>query len=347
MCANPDDTGVYTFRTCRVRRADFLPGARGQKPRRLMVGRPRWYNLVLHRAGASCVGKGYGRVTNQIYVTLESLRVGRDGVPVDGFVDALKGVQDAVRLMVEHLAGEDRRMGRRPAWVREQSALRLVTTRPGSVVAVLELESPDSSLSRIESYGPQALEALLDWDGSERSTLPKRVVERLNRAGPALPNEARLWLGDSEIPRRVEIMRAARPRRYARSDDEALLYGWLKMVNWGNGTAQLQMRNAGHVRLRFDESLGDRMRRLATQYVEVRGHGRFDDSDRWQFVRVEKIKGTRSWREPFDLDALWNDPEPRTFDPEEVVTASEPFDVDEFNRVIREGRDVRREGYSQ
>ena len=286
-------------------------------------------------------------MTNQLYMTLESLRIGKEGVPVDGFVAALKGVQDALRMMVEHLAGEDRRKGRRPAWVRQQGALRLVTTRPGSVVAVLELEAPDNSDGRTESYGSQALESLLGWDGSEESTLPKRVVERLNKAGPALPKEARLWLGDSDTPHKVEIMRVGRARRYPRTAEEALLYGWLKMVNWGNGTAQLQRWKAGHVRLSFGASLGDRMLQLATQYVEVRGHGFFDENDQWQVVQVDKIQSSRSWREPFDLEKLLNDPEAKTFDPERVVTASEPFDVDEFNRVIREGRDVRREGYVQ
>ena len=286
-------------------------------------------------------------MTSQIYVTLENLRVGRDGVPLDGFVAALKGVQDALRLMVEHLAGEERREGRRPAWVRHQSALRLVTTRPGSVVAVLELETSESGHSRRECYGPQALEALLEWDGSERSTLPKIVVERLNKAGPAFPKEARLWLGDGEVPRKVEITRVRTARRHTKSDDEAFLFGWLKMVNWGNGTAQLQTRNSGHVRLRFDASLGDRMLQLATQYVEVCGRGRIDENDQWQVVQVDKIESTRSWHEPFCLDTLLNDPEPKTFDPNSVVTATEPFDVDEFNRVIREGRDVGREDYVQ
>ena len=286
-------------------------------------------------------------MTSQIHVTLENLRVAKDGVPLDDFIAALKGVQDALRLMVEHLAGEERREGRRPAWIRHQSALRLVTTRPGSVVAILELEKPESSDSGRDCYGPQALKAFLDWDGSERSTLPKVVVERLNKAGPAFPREARLWIGDGEVPRKVEISRVRTARRHAKSDEEALLFGWLKMVNWGNGTAQLQTRNSGHVRLRFDASLGDRMLQLATQFVEVHGRGRIDENDQWQVVQVDKIENTRTWHEPFCLDALLNDPEPKTFDPDSVVTATVPLDVDEFNRVIREGRDVGREDYVQ
>ena len=44
--------------------------------------------------------------------------------------------------------------------------------------------------------------------------------------------------------------------------------------------------------------------------------------------------------EPFDLEAFLNAPNPRIFDPERVVMASEPFDVDEFVRVIHEGREI-------
>ena len=124
-------------------------------------------------------------------------------------------------------------------------------------------------------------------------------------------------------------------------DEEALLYGWLKAVNWVDGTAQLHRYRDGYVRLRFDESLGDEMHRLARQYVEVRGRGRIDESDRWEIVKVEEISGTRSWREPGDIDALLNNPNPKVFDPDNIIRASEPFDADEFNRIIREGRNVR------
>lgn len=37
-----------------------------------------------------------------------------------------------------------------------------------------------------------------------------------------------------------------------------------------------------------------------------------------------------------------NDPEPKIFDPDRIIPASEPFDVDEFIRTIHEGRDVER-----
>ena len=127
----------------------------------------------------------------------------------------------------------------------------------------------------------------------------------------------------------------------------ALLRGWLKAVNGDKGTARLYDGSGGYVRLRFDAGLCDDMRRLATEFVEVRGVGRFNPQDEWASVHVGRIDATRSGREPFDLEAVLNDPDPKLFDPDQVVTASEPFDVDEFVRVIHEGRDVGREESSE
>ena len=130
------------------------------------------------------------------------------------------------------------------------------------------------------------------------------------------------------------------PQRAA--EEPAVLHGLLLEVNWERRTAQLHepYGPASYVRLRFDPDLDDDMRRLATQYVTVRGSGRIGDDDRWVSVHVGNIEGDRSMREPFDREAFLNDPNPRIFDPAEVVRASEPFDVDEFIRVIREGRDA-------
>ena len=63
-------------------------------------------------------------------------------------------------------------------------------------------------------------------------------------------------------------------------------------------------------------------------------------------IQIEEIRGTGSLNEPFDLEAFLNDPNPKIFDSDRVIRASEPFDVDEFIRVIREGRDVGKGGDS-
>lgn len=123
-------------------------------------------------------------------------------------------------------------------------------------------------------------------------------------------------------------------------DEPALVEGRLMEVNWACGTAELHFTPQRVVPLRFDPALNDDMRRLATQYVEIRGRGRFKDNDEWDIIYVEQITSTRSCSEPFDLEAFRNNPNPKIFDLEKVVTVSEPFDVDEFIRIIREGRDA-------
>ena len=281
---------------------------------------------------------------NQLLVTLDGPGIGKSGVPVDEFTATLNGVQDAMRLMVEHLGDRQPGPGPRPKWVRDQSVLRLITIRPGSLVAELTLQPPpEDGQLYLENYGERALNALRNWDGNEGSTLPKSVTEKLKTIPASLPDDVRVWLGDRENLRRVEVRLIVQ----ATETEEALLYGWLKEVNWDRGTAQLHQYVDGYVQLRFDSTLDDDMVRFATQYVEVRGRGRFDDDDLWEVVQVDEINDTHSWREPFDLDAFLNDPNPKIFDPDKLVTASEPFDADEFNRIIREGRDVPGEDYSE
>ena len=147
----------------------------------------------------------------------------------------------------------------------------------------------------------------------------------------------------------VEALFAGRPLKEKQKSDKtrppvldepALVEGRLMEVNWACGTAELHYIPQRVVPLHFDPALNDDMRRLATQYVEIRGRGRFNDNDEWDIIYVERITSTRSWSEPFDFEAFRNNPNPKIFDPERVVTVSEPFDVDEFIRVIYEGRDV-------
>ena len=49
----------------------------------------------------------------------------------------------------------------------------------GSLVAELTHAPPDGKQLRIENYGPQAFEALRNWDGTEDSTLPRTVTDSL------------------------------------------------------------------------------------------------------------------------------------------------------------------------
>ena len=117
---------------------------------------------------------------------------------------------------------------------------------------------------------------------------------------------------------------------------DATLQGRLMMVDWKRRTAQLHDYGQPLVRLRFDAALDKEMQRHATQYVEVRGRGKFAADGSLVDFHVGQLKGTRSSLQPYDLDELLNAPDPKVFDSEKVVRTSEPFDVDEFMRIIRE-----------
>ena len=124
-------------------------------------------------------------------------------------------------------------------------------------------------------------------------------------------------------------------------DEPALVEGRLMEVNWAYGTAELHYIPQRVVPLRFDPSLNDDMRRLATQYVEIRGRGRFNDNDEWDIIYVEQITSTQSCSEPFDLEAFRNNPNPKIFDPDKIVTidlTEEEWEA--FHRVICEGRNI-------
>lgn len=93
--------------------------------------------------------------------------------------------------------------------------------------------------------------------------------------------------------------------------------------------------------LTFDRTLDAEMLRLATQYVEVKGTGRFDKDDEWTSVHVAQLSETRSWSEPFDLEVFLNEPDPKVFDPDKAVTidvTDEEWEA--FDRAIREGREA-------
>ena len=173
--------------------------------------------------------------------------------------------------------------------------------------------------------------------GRGQVTIPKPLRERFGMDRDA---EVEITPTDHGVLIR-KCVSAARDGDPGGESVDALLSGWLKEVNWDQRSAQLHDAGGGQVRLRFGPEFDDEMRRLATQYVEVRGRGCFDDRDEWIEVRVGELRETRSWREPFDLEAFLNDPNPKIFDPDKVVTidlTDEEFEA--YLRAIREGRDA-------
>lgn len=252
-------------------------------------------------------------------------------------------MQRAVRLMVVHLMGADpSRRGRPPKLARDQSALRLVRTAPGSLVAVLELSPPVGAQLDLWNYGPRAVNRLLRWKGDQDPSLPQGVVKELNAVRNELSEEIYLVrLSSPGTESSLTLTRMSQVHEPSTAEEiDATLQGRLMMVDWKRRTAQLHDYGQPVVRLRFDAALDKDMQRHATQYVEVRGRGTFAADGSLVDFHVGQLKGTRSSMQPYDLDELLNAPDPKVFDPEKVVRTSEPFDVDEFMRIIREGRDA-------
>lgn len=280
-------------------------------------------------------------MTDRLDITFEGPRVDEAGVPMSDLRAVVEHTEAALRAMLLHMAGSSEGRGRPPEWVRQQSSLRLIGTSPGSLRANFLL-APAAKGQAPVNTGQEALDAILGSQGPADPSLPDPVRGHLGRIGTGLSDDVSVILlggANGRTPLRIErARRSEQPQRAA--EEPAVLHGLLLEVNWERHTAQLHEPYGPdpYVRLRFDPDLDDDMRRLATQYVTVRGSGRFGDDDHWVSVHVEDIEGDRSMREPFDREAFLNDPNPRIFDPAEAVRASEPFDVDEFIRVIREGR---------
>ncbi|MDE0198095.1 MAG: hypothetical protein OXK78_07865, partial [Caldilineaceae bacterium] len=108
--------------------------------------------------------------------------------------------------------------------------------------------------------------------------------------------------------------------------ESALIRGWLENVDPKNGTARLNTLMDHSVPLRFDAALRKDMLRLETKHVRVDGRGWISDEDKWVVIDIDKIVPTSF--EVRTVEEILNDPNPKLFDPDTVVTASEPFDVD-------------------
>ena len=308
-------------------------------------------------------------VSDTLLVRFEGLNISEEGISLDDLQKTLRHVQNAFRYMVRHLTGRNR--GRLPEWLRRESELRLTSTSPGSLVAELSVASTYDFDER-NGPGQEAIARLLEEENVD--IWPERVTKEWNRIGQDVSSEIDLVsLEHPSSDRRVEFPPGRKhtiaegsgvieaPRLAYRAPpmletalqtpevlmlETALVHGRLKAVDWVERTAKLVPYMGRTVDLQFSADHDLQMLELAMQHVEVRGQGQFDNRDEWLYIQIEEIRGTGSFNEPFDLEAFLNDPNPRIFDPDRVIRASEPFDVDEFIRVIREGRDVGKEGDS-
>jgi len=268
----------------------------------------------------------------------------RSGAAVSDAVALLAGVQESMRLLVQRLGLRKDARGRPPQWVQRQSALRIEDIRFGSFAVTLAPEAPSNGQAFLEDLQGQAFDMLRQWKGAGDALLPPEVSARLQEIPRQLSPGTRLWQGDAENFRRMEIV--APPARSAPlpGAEKASLYGWIREVNWDKGTAQLHPYGSDYVALRFDGSFATDMLRLATRYVHVEGDGRINAREVWTEVSVKSIREAGLPGEAFSLESFLNDPHPKIFSLDKVVTASEPFDADEFNRAILDGRNAGSQG---
>ncbi len=276
-----------------------------------------------------------------LIVTIEDTRSDDLGVGVDDLATVLDGIRNAVRLMVMHLGGREPGPGSPPRWVRDESTLRIASTRPGSLVMEVTIAQPSGKQMTLYGYGQQAIGALSEWDGEEDSNLPKSVTDCLFGMAKSLPTESSIWFGVPDNRRVLQIPR--QETTYSAVEDieviDTLLRGWLNEVNWRKRTAQLHDFEGGYVKLTFDADFDLEMLRLATQFIEVRGRGHLDRNGEFSEVEVRQLEGTRSWSEPFDLDAMLRDSDPRAFDPRAIPRVDlTKEEWESFNAAILEGR---------
>jgi hypothetical protein len=117
--------------------------------------------------------------------------------------------------------------------------------------------------------------------------------------------------------------------------EPALMYGRLVDVDSEACTAVLSIYRDCRVPLRLGAARVGEALNLQQKFVKVTGQGWLDENDQWIAVVVDEISPPDPQR---SVDEILNDPNPKIFDPDKVIRASEPFDVDEFLRAIYEGR---------
>lgn len=133
----------------------------------------------------------------------------------------------------------------------------------------------------------------------------------------------------------------AQPNKPAEVEN-ATLWGYLNAIDWTNKTARLERIAGKPVPLKFPDDLAEDMRRFAAKYAQIRGEGVISAADEWMTVNVTAITGTRNKFKPFDMEEfLSQPPKPFASNPLPQLPPDDDFDVDDFNRIIREGRNVR------
>lgn len=262
---------------------------------------------------------------------------------MDDLYRTVRRLRLALRRLLEHDPERAPREGRKRGWARRESAMRVGAAAPGSLQVPLSVGPAGGGPPGWRDFREATVARLLD-----RADLPRGVENELEAIEGGLSDAvASVRLSPAGKNGRLRNARPLefRPRKKApptetvEESENVILNGWLREVNWAKGTAQLHdFYGEKIVRLRFEPTLADAVTRFANEFAIIRGHGAFDAEGNWKVVRVKELHGPRSYREPFNREAALKNPNPKIFDPDAMVPCSEPFDLDEFLRIVREDR---------
>ena len=280
----------------------------------------------------------------ELHVRFEVPDATEIGVPLDDLRKTFMHLQNTFWLTVSHIEGATTSTGKAPAWIKRGCGLRLMRTSPGSLVTELGVTPLIDDRASFGDSSPKAIDLIMQWRQENSNLLPAPIGIGLLRIGKSLssevdsvslyhPDNGRILHISKNNQSMQQIRESALPKTLT-----AILHGQIMAVDWSNRTAQLHRRTGPTVTLQFNAAMDDEIHRLARVSVEVKGQGHIDSNDKWGIVQIEQIESTQSFNQPFDFEAFRNRPKRKVFDPDDIVTASEPFDVDEFLRGIYEAR---------
>lgn len=274
----------------------------------------------------------------RLQVIIDGPEIAERGMSLDDLNKTLNHLQLPGYLIASRLTGAVTVSGPGPARIRWNDGPPLPETAPGSLALEFEVTPTDGR----PAFGGDAMLAVVDWlmDGPPPGTepLPRDAAELARIWANLSPEITFIALQNPANGHRVNIgpNRQPEPGPAVSASVPAVVHGKLMAVDWENRTARLQRYFDTPIPLRFGAALDREMQRATRQRVEVKGQGRFDENDHWAEVQVEHIKGTRPYPAPYEPEPFHNNPNPKPFDPNNIITTDEPFDVDEFLRSINE-----------
>lgn len=283
-------------------------------------------------------------VVTRISITFEGPGIDAEhGVSLEDFQRTVDHLHRAFRFTIADLMGADISQGRPPDAVRDQGALRLVATSPGSLVAHFDIGPALEGQMPMDDLSGEAVMALLESEGDSVARMPQAAADEIRLLSERLSSDiSAVSLAGVESGKKLRVSRTVANRTTQASEEvDATLYGWLREVNWAKGTAQLHdYLGDGYINLAFGGTLALTMRQLATESVRVKGKGQFDRDGSWSKFTVSEVTAASGRHGPFSMKAFGENPSPKIFGvgppPPQIRLTEEEFDS--FVNAIKEGR---------